>query len=158
MDLSLVLLAEDAEPAGQDDRGAPIGTVVERSQETLQVFRRLLLDQSLRPVYGNARDDVDKMVDEYGRLKIWAEQTGATLHERGSLDDTLQSDQALRRDITGVLAQLQRQLAIGAFDMPGAACLQPRLASFGLSSLGPLTSWPALLYPSLIHSRSFGAL
>lgn len=61
--------------------------------------------------------NVPKILEEYGRLKIWGEQTRATLPEnaRGSLDDTLRNDTGLKEVVFDILRQLGAQLGQGSY-------------------------------------------
>jgi len=53
--------------------------------------------------------------DEYGRLKIWGDQTKAELpaRARGSLDDTLRRDDELKQLVRGILRRLAAILKQG---------------------------------------------
>lgn len=63
------------------------------------------LDQ-IRPVH---------MFEEYGRFKIWGDQTKAELPSsaRGSLDDTLRRDAELKDLVQGILKRLRAVLSRG---------------------------------------------
>ena len=53
-----------------------------------------------------------RALDEYGRLRMWGEQTKAVLQPdtRGSLDNALRKDEQLRGSIISMLTLLQAQL------------------------------------------------
>lgn len=50
------------------------------------------------------------MLEEYGRFRIWAQQTGAALpaEARGSLDGTLRNNSQLRGVVLDILSRLAR--------------------------------------------------
>lgn len=62
--------------------------------------------------------DVQKVVDEYGRVKIWGMDTKACLpaRARGSLDDTLRHDAELKKLTHGILLRLAAILEQGQSD------------------------------------------
>ncbi|KAK4458664.1 hypothetical protein QBC42DRAFT_20434 [Cladorrhinum samala] len=78
------------------------------AQEVLELYRELLLHpkSDLR-----TPDDTQNLLDQFGRFKIWIEQTGAALETAGSLQDTLQQDAALQTSVAGVLQQLKNLLS-----------------------------------------------
>lgn len=101
-------------PADADEK--PASTLAELSKDALQLYRQILLD------YGRDSDSAkhvssEKLLSEYGRLKVWTEQTGATLQERGSLEDMLQEDPDLRNDVASTLRQISVQLLAGKFHL-----------------------------------------
>jgi len=100
----------------------PTGAVADSAGETLMLFRGFLAALSSKPDDGSTFD-LEKMLEEYGRLRIWTEQTGATLQERGSLDDTLHGDHSLRAAIASVFTQLQVQLRLGMSPYVYPLCL-----------------------------------
>jgi hypothetical protein len=53
--------------------------------------------------------DVTRILDEFGRVKIWGDQTKATFQPRarGSLDDTLRNDSGLQGTVGGILSRLR---------------------------------------------------
>jgi len=84
--------------------------------ECLEQFRTLfmLIDrESQRAAVG--LEDINLALEEYGRLQTWGEETRAALpaNARGSLDDTLRKDNALKDAAIGTLIRLQRQVQIG---------------------------------------------
>lgn len=91
---------------------AAAGNLAELSQQTLETFREFLVTCSRA---SNVKQDADlaKLLDEYGRLKIWVEQTGSGLRERGSLDESLKDDPDLRDAVASTLQQLKIQIEIG---------------------------------------------
>lgn len=93
----------DLTPAEQDQIDSSLPHL---AHSVLDLYRELLLLCSA----GNAHDGQDaqiqRLVDQFGRLRVWTEQTGATLETTGSLQDTLQHDLALRTSVSDVLLQL----------------------------------------------------
>ena len=59
--------------------------------------------------------DSSHVVDEYGRLNVWGEQSRANLpaRARGSLDDTLRNDDDVRSMVQGILLRLDAILGKG---------------------------------------------
>ncbi|KAH7174588.1 uncharacterized protein B0J16DRAFT_348844 [Fusarium flagelliforme] len=55
---------------------------------------------------------IEKVLDGYGRLKVWGEQNRATLpaSTRGSLDDVLRHDDGLNRNVVQILNRLIHQI------------------------------------------------
>lgn len=53
--------------------------------------------------------DVQRVLDEFGRTKIWGDQTKATLppRARGSLDDTLRNSPEIQDTVRGILGRLR---------------------------------------------------
>ena len=87
--------------------------------DCIQLCRRLLYslgDQSCR-VIRLKQASLERVLDEYGRLQVWGEQTRAVLpqYARGSLDDILRNDHNLKEIVNGMLSQLHRSLLAGGF-------------------------------------------
>ncbi len=82
--------------------------------DCLRSFRQLFLALSKKSsrVVILQQVKVPDVLDEYGRLKIWGDQTKATLPEksRGSLDDTLRNESNLKVIVLNILRRLQTQL------------------------------------------------
>ncbi|MBE3049595.1 hypothetical protein IMZ48_45295 [Candidatus Bathyarchaeota archaeon] len=59
--------------------------------------------------------NVPAILDEYGRAKIWGDQSKADLpaRARGSLDDTLRHDDDLKQLVRGVFMRLSALLVQG---------------------------------------------
>ena len=59
--------------------------------------------------------DLPEILDQYGRTKIWGDQTKADLPAtaRGSLDDTLRHDNELRSLVQAILVRLRGLLGQG---------------------------------------------
>lgn len=106
MDQSVNVIAAD-EPA--------TGSVAQLSQESLELYRQLLEAYS-RDSDSTEHISTERLLSEYGRLKIWTEQTGATMQGHGSLEDTLQNDPVLREDVVGIFTQIKVQLSTGMSD------------------------------------------
>ncbi|KAK2766116.1 Checkpoint kinase 2 [Arachnomyces sp. PD_36] len=60
--------------------------------------------------------NVTKALEQYGRLCIWGEETRAVIPctSRGSLDDTLRKEIALKKTAIGILSKLQRLVQIAS--------------------------------------------
>ena len=60
---------------------------------------------------------VEKVLDGYGRLKVWGQQNKATLpaSTRGSLDDVLRHDDGLHRSVAQILNRLIHQIEAGTW-------------------------------------------
>jgi len=58
---------------------------------------------------------VERVLDGYGRLKVWGEQNRATLSasNRVSLDDALRRDDALKKNVAQALNLLIHQIQAG---------------------------------------------
>jgi hypothetical protein len=58
---------------------------------------------------------LSKILEEYGRIKVWGDQTKADLpaRARGSLDDTLRHDVELRNLVQAILMRLRALLSQG---------------------------------------------
>ncbi|TRX91836.1 hypothetical protein FHL15_007155 [Xylaria flabelliformis] len=69
--------------------------------------------------------DFNYLLDVFGRLRIWGEQTKASLapNARGSLDDFLRNEERLRQEVQEVLEQLEIQLSL-AVSVAKEACQQ----------------------------------
>jgi hypothetical protein len=90
----------------------PASTSISASfAQCIQAFRELLLllqDKECR-VTRLEQVDLQSVVEEFGRLKIWGDQSKADLPSgsRGSLDDTLRHDAELRDLVRGILLRLR---------------------------------------------------
>lgn len=82
--------------------------------ELYKRFLALLGKQNCR-IIRLEQANVGKILEEYGRLQIWGEQTRAALPERtrGSLDDAIRNDDSLKDAVDSVLMQLSRHLSMG---------------------------------------------
>jgi hypothetical protein len=76
------------------------------AQSVLKLHRELVLSSY------TADEESQKLVDQWGRLRIWMEQTGATLETANSLHETLGNDVSLRDSVTDVLRQLLTLLSM----------------------------------------------
>lgn len=79
--------------------------------DCLTYYRKLLLTLNAENcrVVRLEQVDVTHIQDEFGRVKIWGDQTKATLlpRARGSLDDTLRNNPDLQDTVRGVLKRLR---------------------------------------------------
>jgi len=88
-------------------------TLADHSAEALETFRDTLLSfnelrgDSVTAMHGT------HLLEQYGKLKVWVEQTGSSLRERGSLDESLRDDPDLREAVANAIQQLKVQLAMG---------------------------------------------
>src|SRR6266576_222826 len=85
--------------------------------DCLTYYRQLLLALNAENcrVVQLEQVDVSRIQDEFGRVKIWGDQTKATLlpRARGSLDDTLRNNSDLKDTVLGVLKRLSWCLGQG---------------------------------------------
>ncbi|KAF5680066.1 tetratricopeptide-like helical [Fusarium heterosporum] len=83
-------------------------------EHCVDVYSRLLLvlADGNHEVATSSEVDVEKALNEYGRLKIWGEQSRATLPDpaRGSLGDSLRHDETLKNNVIAIFFLLSRQL------------------------------------------------
>lgn len=82
------------------------------SAAALSTFRQVLFSlgkENCRAVR-LGQVDTNFMLEEYGRFRIWAQQTGAALpaEARGSLDGTLRNNSQLRGVVLDILSRLAR--------------------------------------------------
>lgn len=85
--------------------------------ECIQSFGRFLLALSEEDCCVIRLEQVrlPEILDEYGRTKIWGDQTKADLpaRARGSLDDTLRHDDELKHLVQAILMRLRALLGQG---------------------------------------------
>lgn len=74
-------------------------------------FYKLL--QSLEKL--NDQAVVQRLLDEFGRFRVWAGDTGAHQTERGSLDYHLREASHIRTELTELLEELNKDLEEGRF-------------------------------------------
>jgi hypothetical protein len=99
-------------------RGEPLErSLDELSQRTLDMYRKLLQTFS-HESSAEHMADLDKALEEYGRLKIWIEQTGVSLQGRDSLDEALRDKHSLREAIVSTFKQLLRLVWLGGSISP----------------------------------------
>jgi hypothetical protein len=75
------------------------------AQSILKLYRELVISSYM------ANEESQKLVDQCGRLRIWMEQTGATLETANSLQETLGNDVSLRDSVADALRQLMTLLS-----------------------------------------------
>ena len=89
----------------------------ESYEECIQSFRTFLLVLSEKDscVVRLKQAHLPEIWEEYGRTKIWGDQTKADLpaRARGSLDDTLRHDDELKHLVQGILVRLRALLGQG---------------------------------------------
>jgi hypothetical protein len=87
--------------------------------EILGLYRRFLAVLGNQPFQeeGVRQIVLTKALEEFGRLRIWGEQTRAGLHplSRGSLDDILRKDPDLMDVVITTLLKLKRQVQLGKY-------------------------------------------
>lgn len=74
-------------------------------------FYKLL--QSLKKL--NDQAVVQRLLDEFGRFRVWAGDTGAHQTGRGSLDYHLREASHIRTELTELLEELNKDLEEGRF-------------------------------------------
>ncbi|KAK4222189.1 hypothetical protein QBC38DRAFT_427754 [Podospora fimiseda] len=87
------------------------------ARDVVELYRDLLVHKNAK---NESPQDSQKLVDQFGRFKIWTEQTGATLETTGSLQETLQNDETLHTSVAGVLHQL-KSLITTALALPASS-------------------------------------
>lgn len=90
--------------------------------ECIQSFQRFLLalsEEDCRVIY-LGQVNLSKVLEEYGRTKIWGDQAKADLpaRARGSLDDTLRHDDELKLLVQAILMRLRALLIQGKSHTP----------------------------------------
>ena len=97
------------------ESGPPsIATTYAKCLDLYRTFLVHLSDKSCRAVRLE-QVDVQRVLEEYGRFRIWGEQSRAALSPlaRGSLDSILRDDDQMKGLVFGILGQLERQLTLG---------------------------------------------
>lgn len=94
-------------------------SLAELYRECIQAFRAFLLavgEEDCRVIHLE-QIHLPEILEEYGRAKIWGDQTKADLPERarGSLDDTLRHDSDLKQLVEGIFMRLRGLLRQGRF-------------------------------------------
>lgn len=96
---------------------APGPSLSELYQECIQSFGEFLLVLSEKDcrVIHLKQVHLSEIMEEYGRTKVWGDQTKADLPERarGSLDDTLRHDVELKYLVHAILMRLKALLGQG---------------------------------------------
>lgn len=105
----------DLEPAGQIASGKSIHETFVRCLDQYRSLTFQILDRENSETGVEDEVDLDRLMDEFGRLRIWGEQTKASLADkaRASLGDFLRNEERLNKEITEALAQLETQLSLG---------------------------------------------
>ncbi|KAM0346235.1 hypothetical protein ACHAPU_005661 [Fusarium lateritium] len=101
-------------PSETDEAGLEGSSLADLFQHCVDTYSRLLLalaDESYQ-VATSSQVNAEKALNEYGRLKVWGEQSRATLPDpaRGSLGDTLRHDETLKNNVAEIFLLLSRQL------------------------------------------------
>lgn len=104
MDVPVSFNLTPAEP----NRDPETQSLSQLAHEVLELYRDLLLHPNS---HLRTAEDSQNLLDQFGRIKIWTEQTGAALQTAGSLQDTLQQDATLQTSVAGVLQQLKNLLS-----------------------------------------------
>ncbi len=105
----------DLEPAGQITSGKSIHETFVRCLDLYRSLTFQILDKENSETGVEDEVDLNRLMDEFGRLRIWGEQTKASLapKARASLDDFLRNEERLNKEVKEVLAQLGTQLSLG---------------------------------------------
>ncbi|KAK6850213.1 ankyrin repeat protein [Apiospora arundinis] len=85
--------------------------LTELSQQLAVSFRNLLTECAIHG-QTSQESDQERLLAEFGRFRIWTEQTGAALRGKDSLDDTLQKDAQLRSSIIETFQQIEELLRV----------------------------------------------
>ncbi|KAK8003110.1 hypothetical protein PG989_002829 [Apiospora arundinis] len=85
--------------------------LTELSQQLAVSFRNLLTECAIHG-QTSQESDQERLLAEFGRFRIWTEQTGAALRGKDSLDDTLQKDAQLRSSIIETFQQIKELLRV----------------------------------------------
>ncbi|KAI0909371.1 hypothetical protein F4823DRAFT_594729 [Ustulina deusta] len=104
----------DLEPAGQITSGKSIHETFVRCLDLYRSLTFQILDKENSETGVEDEVDLNRLMDEFGRLRIWGEQTKASLapKARASLDDFLRNEERLNKEVKEVLAQLGTQLSL----------------------------------------------
>ena len=103
-------------------------SIPELAQSVFDLYQELLLRPELK---SRSTQDSRDLIDQFGRLNIWMEQTGATLRDAKSLVGLLQNDAPLRISVAGAFHQLKDLLTRAGSAMT--------ITSSGSSGLTPET-------------------
>lgn len=92
-------------------------SIANRYSASIDAFRQLLFAlgaDDCRAVHLR-QIEAPELMDEFGRLQVWGDQSHANLPERarGSLDDILRHNDTLKRVVQGILDQLRNLLDTG---------------------------------------------
>lgn len=105
---------DEAEPRAEC---APLDSSADISvcyAQCLASFMRLLtfLNHPSSPTSDSEESCISIVLEEYGRLRTWGEETRAALPaaSRGSLDVTLRKNDTLKSTVARILAKIQRQV------------------------------------------------
>lgn len=102
-------------PPGQPSQSKEPSVAVVFSK-CIAIYRQALsaIGKRVAVLSGTHQDQSMRALDEYGRLRMWGEQTKAVLQSetRGSLDNVLRKDEQLRGAVLNILTSLQAQLEI----------------------------------------------
>ena len=91
-------------------------TLAGMSQDLLAGFQEFLAAYTVHTQTFQGSEQ-EHLLAEFGRLRVWIEQTGASLHGRESLDENLQNDSELRKSIIEVLQQIMELLRLGRWNI-----------------------------------------
>ena len=94
-----------------ESRPSAICTLFSKCLDSYRQFILALNHENCRAVCLQ-QVELPAILNEYGRLKIWGDQTRASLPEKspGSLDDTLKNESSLKDVVLNILRRLQAQL------------------------------------------------
>lgn len=75
----------------------------------------------------NYQDATQRLLDEFGRFRVWAGNAGAHLTGRVSLDYRLQEASHIHAELTELLEELNKDLGEGGFKIVPSLLTQERL-------------------------------
>jgi len=86
--------------------------IADWAEHVMALFRDLIMlcSDGTRPAQ---HTHLERLLEGYGRLKVWTEQTGALQQGRGSLDGALRNDSSLHSSFVEVLQRISKQTALG---------------------------------------------
>lgn len=92
-------------------------SLCESYQKCIDAFRTFILalgEDSCRVIHLE-QVHLPDILDQYGRAKIWGDQSRADLpaRARGSLDDVLRHEESLKKTVRGIFVRLERVLDEG---------------------------------------------
>ncbi|KAK8136616.1 hypothetical protein PG984_004556 [Apiospora sp. TS-2023a] len=122
------------------------------SQELLTGFQGFLATYTAHTQTSQGSEQ-DKLLAEFGRFRVWTEQTGAALQGRDSLDDNLHNDPQLRNSIVEVLQQITELLQLGPSEEVLTSDSEYSEGDAGISNEGSAHPRPKVTRVSLLISH-----
>lgn len=105
----------DIRPTDQSSRGRSINETFVRCLDLYRSLASYILENNSSNTIGADEIGSGRLLDEFGRLRIWGEQTKAALKPkaRSSLDEFLRNEKRLSDEVKEVLGQLEIGLSMG---------------------------------------------